>query len=140
MLLTGQCRLSGCLNDFPDVNVLLHVYPHVDDHAVLGRFYDNFYSDLSWLGLLSGSLLEDALTRLIGFSHTEKIILGHDATCFEETYGSAIMSKRALENALVRKVESGYMRLSDAVDNVYGILRNNAIDAWKFPLKKQYAS
>ena len=130
---------SGCLLDFPNVNfVLLHVYPHVDAHAVMGRFNDNFYSDLSWLGLLSGSLLEDALTKLIGFSQTEKIIIGHDATCFEETMGSAIVTKRALENSLVKKVDSGYMQLSAAVDCIYSIMRNNAIDAWKLPLDKQY--
>ncbi len=135
-----QLKESGCLHDFPDVNfVLLHVYPHVDAHAVMGRFNDNFYTDLSWLGLLSGSLLEDALTRLIGFSQTEKIIVGHDATCFEETYGSAIVTKKALENCLVKKVDSGYMTLSAAVDCIYDVMRNNAIDAWKLPSEKQYA-
>jgi len=38
-------------------------------------------------------------------SFPSKNQLGHDATCFEETYGSAIISKHAPENALVRKVE-----------------------------------
>ena len=134
-----RLEASGCLDDFPNVNfVLLHVYPHVDSHAVMGRFRDNFYSDLSWLGLLSASLLEDALSRLIGFSQTEKIILGNDATCFEETFGSALVSKLALENALVRKIDSGYMRLPEAVDCIYKIMRNNAIDAWKLPLEKQF--
>ena len=65
-------------------------------------------------------------------------VIGHDATSPEETYGSAIMTRRALENALVRKVESGYLALSEAIELPYRLLRNNAIDIWKLPLEKQW--
>ncbi len=42
-----------------------------------------------------------------------------------------------MENALVRKVESGYLDLAHAVEVPYRLLRNNAIDLWGLPLEHQ---
>lgn len=129
---------SKCLGDFAEVKfVLLHVYPFAAEHAVLLRATNNLYSDLSWLALCSGDLLEDALVHLIGFAADYRVVIGLDAPSLEEAYGAMVMTRRALENALVRKVESGYLNLSDAVEIPYRLLRNNAISIWQLPLEEQ---
>ena len=61
----------------------------------------------------------------------------NDGTSFEEIYGSTVMTRNAVENVLVHKVESGYLSLSEAVEIPYRILRNNAILLWQLPLDKQ---
>jgi len=129
---------SQCLWDFPEVKfVLLHVYPFETSHAVLLRHTPNLYADLSWLALSSGDLLERALVHLVGFAADCKVVIGCDATSFEEAYGAMAMTRQAVENALVKKVESGYLSLADAVEIPYRILRNNAISLWNLPLEIQ---
>ena len=130
---------SGCLGDFKGVKfVLLHVYPFEADHALLLRGRPNFYSDLSFLGLSSAHLLEAALTHLVGFASDDRLVIGLDAPSIEEAYGGMVMTRRALENALVHKVEAGYLSLSEAVEIPYKLLRNNAIAIWDLPMEEQW--
>ena len=124
---TSPVLLRGAIERHPDVRfVLLHGYPHLSEATNLTRFYPNVYFDLSWLQLLSPSILSAALRELIGFVPMNKVFLSTDATSPEEQYGAAVGMRRVLAAVLGEKIGMDGWDEALALDVAHAYLYGNA--------------
>lgn len=124
---TSPVLLRGAIERHPGVSfVLLHGYPYLSEAINLARFYPNVFFDLSWLQLLSPSILSAALREAIGFVPTNKIFLSTDATSPEEQYGAAVGLRRVLASVLEEKMKMDGWDEALALDVAHALLHGNA--------------
>ena len=124
---TSPAKLRGVIERHPEVPfILLHTYPYTAEALTMLWFYPNVYLDLSWLQLLSPSVLRNALRDGLGLTPMNRIFLSTDATCPEEQYGTAIGIRRVLAQVLEEKTALDGWDKETALAAAHALLHKNA--------------
>jgi len=130
---TNALSMLNIIKGNPDTRfVLFHAgFPWSDDIVGLLHGFQNVYSDICWLPILSPTAAESVIHRLIEVGTAEKICWGCDTWTSEESYGARIALNDLLAKVLSRKIENGYFNMTDAECIVENILYNNPKSLYK---------
>jgi len=136
----GQIRVShpmnaaGLIERHPGTRFLLmHLaYPWYGDLFGLAFVYRNIWVDLTWSWLLSPTRFKNAFHEAIEVLADEsRLMLGGDCWHAEESYGTIMLAKKLIGEALSEKVQSGYFKLEDAKRLARKIFHQNAATFFK---------
>jgi uncharacterized protein len=130
---TNALSMLNIIKDNPDTRfVLFHGgFPWSHDIVGLLHGFQNVYSDICWLPLLSPTAAESITHNLIEVGTAEKICWGCDTWTSEESYGARIALNDLLAKVLSKKIENGYFGMNDAECIVENILYNNPKSLYK---------
>ena len=141
-----QCHTGlGCMDNTRAMNllevvktnpntkfVLFHVgFPWCDDILAYLHSCKNVYTDMCWLPILSPTAAEDALHKIIEVGTADKVCWGCDTWTSEESYGARLRMNEVLASVLSRKIETGYLNVSEAKYIINNILINNPKELYK---------
>jgi len=131
---TNALQMVDVIGDHPKTKfVLFHGgYPWTQDIGGMLHFFQNVYSDICWLPILSPTVATGALNEMMEIGTSDKILWGCDTITFEESYGARETMAEVLANALSSKVDSGYYSMTEAEKIVRNILFNNPKTLYKF--------
>ena len=101
-------------------------FPWTSDLLALMTSFENVWSDICWLPLLSPTLTERFLHELIEVANNDRVIWGCDTWTSEDSYAARLGVNQVLEHVLSKKVKAGYFSAADAMDYIQGILNRNA--------------
>ncbi|MCE9544117.1 MAG: amidohydrolase, partial [Planctomycetia bacterium] len=142
---TGQARIQGSnpmlLVDVIEANratkfILFHGgYPWVGETAVIGMKERNVWIDSVWLPTLSQTVARRAYQEWLDAMPSDRIMWGADCLNAEGIYGSTVLTRQCLADALAEKVQRGELNEADAMRIGRQILRDNALQL--FPKLKR---
>ncbi len=132
---TSPAMLRSAIERHPEVPfVFLHCYPYVTEALAMLWIHSNVYLDLSWLQLLSPSILRNALREGLSIAPMNRIFLSTDSTCPEEQYGTACGIRRVLAQVLEEKMALDGWDRATALDAAHALLHKNAEDFYEIHL------
>lgn len=120
--------LSEIVGQFSSVKFdLFHGgYPYINQLAGMALTKANVFVDLCWLPILSQSATRTLLLQLMELGVSNKINgFGGDCQNFEGSYGALLMTKKALADVFLEKIESNDIAREDAVHLGEQILYDN---------------
>lgn len=108
--------------------VVLHGgYPYTREAITMTRYFENCYLDLAWMVLFSPDAAENAMGEALDIIPAGRLMMGTDTANLEEMYGTIKFTRRALANALAKKVANGYLTEEVALDSARRVLAGNAM-------------
>jgi predicted TIM-barrel fold metal-dependent hydrolase len=109
--------------------------PWVDETALLGKYFDNVYIDMSWMHVISQEISVRALRNWVDMVPMNKVLgFGGDYRIVENVYGHLVMARENIARALSDKVDMCHMSLDEAKAWAEAILVDNPIQAYKLEL------
>ncbi|MBI4558168.1 MAG: amidohydrolase family protein [Candidatus Hydrogenedentes bacterium] len=107
-------------------------YPYTGEVAVLAKYFQNVYANLCWVHAISPRTAARTLDEWIETIPANKILgVGGDSNYAEGAYGHCKIARRVTGDVLVRKVEEGYLKESEALWFADRLLRENARALYK---------
>lgn len=126
--------LTSLLLDFPGARFdLFHAgYPWAGEMSALAKNFANVYADQCWMSAVSPAFSLRTLDEWIETIPANKILaVGGDSNYVEGAYGHTKIARRLTAQVLGRKVENGYITLSEALWLAERILRENARELFR---------
>lgn len=122
--------LSNIFSKFPNVNfVMFHgSYPFGGELSTLAKTYKNVYIDMNWTYAISSAYASRYLEEWLEAVPVSKIMaFGGDETMPELTYGSLLVAKKVVSDALIEKVRTGYFSEEEAKRAAKLLLHDNGM-------------
>lgn len=130
---TNALSLREAVACNPDTRfVLFHgSYPWMDDLAAMAHYFENVYTDLCWLPILSTGAAERFLNEMLDVTTADKLMWGCDTWTPEESYGALLAMRDVLCRVLASRIERGQCDPSDARELTCRILSDNAAELYR---------
>jgi hypothetical protein len=116
---TTPLNLVPIMKSFPAVQFFLFHGGYPFHHTLPGvlDICQNAHADLCWMPILSQQATRELLVELLAMGHADRIIgFGGDCTAPEPSLGALSVLKDILGDVLANMVDSGKVRIADAID------------------------
>jgi hypothetical protein len=126
-------NLNNLFLKYPEAKFdLFHgAFPWTDEIASLGKMFPNVYINLVWLPQISREKAVSALDVMFDCVPYNKFFWGGDCGLIEESAGSLEYGKDVVSEVLAKRVKRGLLTENVALEIVYRIFRENAIEVFK---------
>jgi len=113
--------------------VLMHVsYPYQHELTALAKHYPNVYAELSWAWTLAPYSTGEFVRAMIHTAPIHKLfVFGADIHWPNQTFASAIQTRRWLTRALQAEVDEGLLTLSEAMAAATRLMRTNQRECFR---------
>ena len=111
-------------------------YPWVREALMLGKGFANVWLNLCWTHIISQRFAVAGLDEAVDLVPMNKILAfgGDYAVPVEKVYGHLVMAREDVAEVLARRITSGQMTESQALDLGRKWFWDNAIDLYKLDL------
>jgi predicted TIM-barrel fold metal-dependent hydrolase len=124
---THAAPLSNLFRRYPHVrfNLLHGALPHVEEAALLSKYFPNVTLDMAWMHL-SPAIARRALRCWIDMVPRNKIMgFGGDYCVVEKVYGHLVMARENIASVLAERVATGDMTRVEASTWIRSLLWDN---------------
>lgn len=127
--------LANVLMEFGDARFdLFHGgWPYTGELASLAKNFANVHANLCWVPVISPYVFKQTLHTWIETIPANKIFaVGGDSNYIEGAYGHCKLARQLVHDVLAAKVAEGYFTETEAISYAQRVLRDNALDFYRF--------
>lgn len=124
---TRAIRMAGIIRRHPSTkfSIMHGSFPWTSDLLALLTSFENVWSDICWLPLLSSTLSIQFLHQLIEAANCDRVIWGCDTWTSEDSLAARLGVNEVLAAVLREKTEAGYFSVSSAMEYAGRVLKEN---------------
>jgi predicted TIM-barrel fold metal-dependent hydrolase len=110
--------------------VMIHCWPFLDQAGWLAKYVPNIFIDTCWQPVLSPAFFRRAMESWLTYVPSHKITCGHDSTTVEMAFGSSLLTREILGDALGSLVRDLKVRETAARGVATAFLHGNAAEIY----------